>query len=449
MKKLHALIGAWLLAASAGAQAQSFSLEGAVIDSRDSRSLGVISERGDLAALFRAQKTMTFGILRAAGISLDQLPPEVRARVERFATTNLDAFRAFSEGLDLKDQGRFVEAKERFRRAAELDPGFALATEQQQAMPDVNLGSAATRSAVIAAAVGAALDKGKTAVVVDAQQAAAALSAGAKVVLVKVEPSADPSKPVPYNVNDTGQGDRPQARLVAGYAYTQRIGAVLEANVANAQEWRTGTYSTNGDVLERLGPTSDGFQALRGGASHAPGGRAELTDGSFAYWGAWASAPNASATVSAGGVPVRAPELGRFDYVFGTATVQMPGTGTATYTATPGAGSLGVNAGSIQVNFAQKEVAVQNLGLSLGGLNFSGLNGRTSYGDSSAAGTFSGRYSSGLCDRCTAFVATASTFNGSFIGRNADGLVFSSILVTGNPEAVTRAGVQLLTRQGP
>ncbi len=461
MKPHRPLIAAcWLLGSTAGiaqtpaqSPAQSFTLEGAVIDSRDARSLGVISERGDLASLFRAQKTMTFGILRAAGIPLDQLAPAVRARIERLQTSNIDAFRAFAEGLDLKDQGKFVEAKERFRRAAELDPGFALATEQQQAMPDVNLGSAATRTAVIAAAVGAALDKGKTSVVVDAQQAAAALSVGAKVVQVKLDQNPDPAREVPFNVNDSGQGDRPQARLAAGYAYTQRLSATQQGNVANVQEWPSRVYLVNGEVLERLGPTRDGFQALRGGATHAPGDRAELSDGSLAYWGAWVSAPNASATVSAGGVPVRAPELERFDYVFGTATVQMPGTGSATYTAIPGAGSLGVNAGSIQVNFAQKAVAVQNLGLNIGGLVFSGLNGQASFAsnsaNNSAGGSFSAFYSSGRCDRCVAFSPTLSNFSGSFVGRNADGLVFSSILVTGNPGASTSAGVQLLTRPAP
>ena len=132
---------------------RTFTLEGAVIDSRSAASLGVISERGDVAQLFKAQKTMTFGILRAAGIALDQLPAEVRQRLERFQTTNLDAFRAFSTGLDLKDQGRYAEAKDFFRRAADLDPGFGLAADQQRAMPDVTVsGQAQARAVVIAAA---------------------------------------------------------------------------------------------------------------------------------------------------------------------------------------------------------------------------------------------------------------------------------------------------------
>jgi len=113
---LKSSAAAALWACSAAAFAQGFALEGAVIDSRDGKSLGVVSERGELASLFRAQKSMTFGILRSAGISLEQLSPDIRARIERFATTNVEAFRAFSQGLDLKDQGKFAEAREFFRR---------------------------------------------------------------------------------------------------------------------------------------------------------------------------------------------------------------------------------------------------------------------------------------------------------------------------------------------
>ena len=159
MKLKPILIAALLATASPALWAQGFALEGAIIDSRTGASLGVVTERGDLSALFRAQKAMTFGILRSAGISLEQLSPELRSRIERFQTTNVEAFRAFSQGLDLKDQGKFAEAREFFKRAAELDPNFSLAAEQQQSMPDVNLLNSVQTRAVLAAAAGAAVDQ--------------------------------------------------------------------------------------------------------------------------------------------------------------------------------------------------------------------------------------------------------------------------------------------------
>ncbi len=184
-----ALVATFATLCHSPAWSQGFALEGAIIDSRTGQSLGVVTEKGDLNALFRAQKAMTFGILRSAGISLEQLSPEVRARIERFQTTNVDAFRAFSQGLDLKDQGKFAQAREQFKRAAELDPNFALASEQQQSMPDVNLGSGLQVRAVMQAVAGAAVDKGKATFVVDVARAAAAIQAGQTVVTVAAPPT--------------------------------------------------------------------------------------------------------------------------------------------------------------------------------------------------------------------------------------------------------------------
>jgi hypothetical protein len=101
--------------------------------------------------------------------------------------------------------------------------------------------------------------------------------------------------------------------------------------------------------------------------------------------------------------------------------------------------------GSVAVDFLNRGVAVQNLGFSLGGLVFSGLNGVASYSAQALSGGFLGNYSSGSCAGCTAFSATGSAFGGNFVGRDADGLVFSTIMQTGNG---TSGGVTLL-KKGP
>lgn len=442
-------IAALLLAGASAAQAQGYTLEGAVIDTRNGQNLGVINERGDINSLFRAQKAMTFGILRSAGISLDQLAPEVRARIERFQTSNIEAFRAYSQGLDLKDQGRFAEAKAQFRRAAELDPAFGLATEQQQAMPDVNLGGNVTTRAVIAAAATAAVDRGKANVVVDTQRAVAAIAAGATVVTVNLPAANEAPKGYDYSYNNTGGGGQLLPRLVAGFAYSRQLPSGTVASVATAQEWRGDAYRTNGSVLESLGTNAD-FLALRQNAQNLPGDSVRLGDGSLAYWGAWLSAPGASAVVAVAGSPSVAPALGPVaDYVFGNATVQMPTTGTASYT--PAGGSLGAVTGSIQVNFVSKDVVLQNLGFELAGLSFSGLNGRASYdkalgGAGTASGGFSGRYSSGSCSGCATGAPFAGDFNGSFLGRDASGLGLATNLQTGYAAAPVVSGVHLFVK---
>jgi hypothetical protein len=441
---LLALAG--LLAAPA-AHAQGYALEGAVIDSRSSQNLGVVSERGEMASLFRAQKAMTFGILRSAGISLDQLSPEVRARIERFQTTNLDAFRAFSQGLALKDQGKFVEAKEYFRRAADLDPGFALAVEQRQAMPDVNLGTSVTTRAVIAAAAGNALERGKATFAVDLNRALAAIAAGQTVLAVNVPTPSDAAQinRVDYTVNAAGSSSNFLPNLVAGLSYTFTDAFAGPLSIASSNEWRPDKYSAgsgaSAGVLDSVGLAGD-FLAQRGGASTAATGRLLLSDGATtAYWGTWLSTPEASASVTVGGVPVTAPALGAVDYVIAEATRQMPTTGTATFT--PAGGPMSNVTGTISVNFVGRDVTLNNLGFDIGALNFSGLGGTARYDANTASGKFSGNYSSGSCNGCLSFLPTASVFGGNFVGANANGLVFSTILLTGSGQV---SGVHLFTR---
>lgn len=447
---------ALLLAAVTQATAQTpppqrFVLEGAVIDSRSAASLGVTSERGEIATLFRAQKTVTFGILRSAGIDLDSLPPEVRARIERFQTTNLDAFRAFSSGLDLKDQGRYAEARDQFRRAAELDPGFALAVEQQQAMPEINLGTQVQVRAVVAAAAGQAVDRGKATYAVDAARAVAALQAGQTVVQVAAAAPTDASalsseRAREFTSNPAGSGAQFVPNLVAGLAFDVTRAGQPTTGLALSGEWKGDQYRVSGaGALEAVGTAGD-FQAQRQGAGagavQQPGGSSTLADGSLAYWGRWLSVPGASAAVALSGETLTAPTLGAVDWIAGDATRAMPTSGTAVFTPA-GGGNLGAVSGSVAVNFVTRDVAVQNLGFTVDGLIFSALNGSTRYDPRILSGGFVGNYSSGSCTGCAAFLPQSSSFGGNFLGTNADGLVFSTILITGDG---TSGGVTLMKR---
>lgn len=451
MKNQRHLLALAALLCGGGALAQNFSLEGAVIDSRSSQSLGVVAERGDINALFRAQKAMTFGILRSAGISLEQLPPEVRARIERFATTNVEAFRAFSQGLDLKDQGRFAEAREYFRRAAELDPSFTLAVEQRQAMPDVNLGSGAQSRAIALATAGQAVDRGKATFVVDAQRAAAALSSGATVVTLPANTPTQYNLETGYTVNPAGSGTGYAPNLAVALSYNLALGDGSNFNLATSSEWKPGEYRVVGGVLESAGDRNRGFLAERNTATAVPGGSQLLGDGSTAYWGSWASTGTgntARVTLGVGTDPVPWPTLGPVSYVIGDATRVMPTTGQVTFT--PAGGSLSNVSGNIGVNFATGNVSINNLGFTIGSQVFSNLTGSTSYINGTPPATggpsapFSGNYSGGSCTGCAAFSASASVFGGNFIGREANGLVFSTFLSTDG--ANTAAGVHLFKR---
>lgn len=445
-----ALAAAAAQPASAQAPApQRFVLEGAVIDSRNAQNLGVTRESGEIAALFRAQKTLTFGILRSAGIDLDTLPPEVRARIERFQTTNVEAFRAFSDGLDLKDQGRFAEAREQFRRAAELDPGFALAVEQQQAMPEITLGTQVQIRAVVAAAAGQAVERGKATYVVDAARAVAAIQAGQTVVQVAAAAPTDASalsagdRSRDYTSNPAGSGTDFVPNLATGLAYGVTVAGQPAQGVAFSSEWKGDRYRVSETgALESVGRAGD-FQAQRSAATQQVLGSSTLADGTVAYWGRWLSTPEASASVTAGGVLVRAPALGAVDWIAGDATRAMPTTGTAVFTPA-GGGNLTDVSGSVAVNFVTRDVGVQDFGFTLDGLVFSGLNGSTRYDPRALSGGFSGNYSSGSCAGCTAFQPQTSVFSGNFLGATADGLIFSTILID---DTTTRGGTTLMKRR--
>ncbi len=81
----------------------------------------------DLAALFRLEKEIVFGVIDELGITLS---PADRERIERIPTRDIQAFLAYSRGLREEDAGRFGAAAEQFGQAARLDPGFGAAAER-------------------------------------------------------------------------------------------------------------------------------------------------------------------------------------------------------------------------------------------------------------------------------------------------------------------------------
>ncbi|MGH8614069.1 MAG: hypothetical protein ACREYF_19085, partial [Gammaproteobacteria bacterium] len=101
----------------------------------EAEELGVTTERGSFESILSLQKDLVRNILSQAGIDPDKLSAEVRAALDRPHTNNVDAFLAFSQGLDFLDQGRYAEARAGFQQAAELDPQFEMATQYRDTTP--------------------------------------------------------------------------------------------------------------------------------------------------------------------------------------------------------------------------------------------------------------------------------------------------------------------------
>jgi len=83
-----------------------------------------------LDALFAMEKQLAFALFDRLGVTLT---PAERQLVERRPTTNLNAFLAYSRGLQATDDGRFEDAARYFDDASSLDPAFGLAAVRAQA----------------------------------------------------------------------------------------------------------------------------------------------------------------------------------------------------------------------------------------------------------------------------------------------------------------------------
>lgn len=429
----YSLVGIGLCSLfGATVHAERFDMESAILESATSKAVGGGVKSGDIATFFTAQKEMVYAALGDLGISLDSLPANIRKNLERFHTTNFAAFKMFSLGLNAQDEGKFAEAKVFFEKAVELDPNFQLAGELGLSMPNGNVTGAVQLQAALAAAAKSATSSGKVQVEVDLSSAIAALQSGQTVVVgVKADTSVsnvstrDPGSN--YTSNPPGSSTSYADRQAVGVSYSIQDLSGVNVSVASTNEWMLDQATSDGAGLLKVGNAAE-FQATRATATSRVDGSLNLTDGSIVSWGKWTSGPG-SFSVTSKGAPVAA--LGpQFQYLIGQATRDMPSTGTATFA--PGGGFLGNASGSIGVNFVNRSVQLNNLGFDLSGRNFANLNGSATYSDTIASGFFKGNYTSGSCTGCVGFSPTASVFTGNFLGKNASGLMFSTVLSTGN-----------------
>ena len=103
-----------------------------------------------LERLFDLEKALVFGIFGALGI---QLSDAERAAIEQRPTANLQAFLAYSRGLEAEDRGDFAGAATAFGEAAALDPGFIAAAQGMAAANDLSAAAGQTVAQVEVAVV--------------------------------------------------------------------------------------------------------------------------------------------------------------------------------------------------------------------------------------------------------------------------------------------------------
>lgn len=419
---------------AAPALAEQFALESLILSGRSGKALGGSKKVAALDEFFKTQKDLVFATLNDLGIDINTLPPTVRAKLARYHTTNFEAFRLFSQGLDAQDGGRFAEAKALFRQAVALDPNFELANELSFSMPDTTATSELQLQAVLSAATQSASSSGKTRVEVDVSGALSALQSGQSLVLAESAEQTMDTTDLDYTSNEAGSGGQFGDRKVVGFSY--RL-SDINVGAAATGEWALDQVVQDSNRgLVSFGDAGD-FLARRNSAQDNQLGELSLRDGSLVSWGEWLSSGSNSFEIAsaAGSFANLAPE---FQYMIGKATHDMPSSGTVSFS--PAGGFLNNVSGTIAVNFVNRTVQLNNLGFGIGSMSFSGLQGSTSYAPGSSLVGFQGNYSAGSCQGCAAFSPQGSSYTGNFLGVNADGLMFSTVMATGDG---TESGVHL------
>ncbi len=101
-----------------------------IVQTQQGQVLSAKESEGSLQEFYKIEKGLVVQVLCGMGRCPESLDEQTQAAVGRVHTTNLQAFLQFSKGLELRDKGRYREARQAFLQALASDPQFHLAQEQ-------------------------------------------------------------------------------------------------------------------------------------------------------------------------------------------------------------------------------------------------------------------------------------------------------------------------------
>ncbi len=110
----------------------------AVVDVSTAGVAATAGDQGQLSRLFDIQKRIVFQIFQDLGI---QLTDAERSQIEQRPTQNIQAFLAWSRGLEAEDRGDYAGARDLFEQATRIDPSFLSAQQSAQQASDLNAAS--------------------------------------------------------------------------------------------------------------------------------------------------------------------------------------------------------------------------------------------------------------------------------------------------------------------
>ncbi|GAB4321472.1 MAG: hypothetical protein Kow0074_12470 [Candidatus Zixiibacteriota bacterium] len=105
------------------------SLAPALVSSKTGEVTLPDDQTGALLDFFRLQKQLVFDVVDHLGITLSEVE---RDSIGRVPTQSLEAFLAYSRGLDLQDRGMYEAANDQFDRAVQIDPDFIEARDLER-----------------------------------------------------------------------------------------------------------------------------------------------------------------------------------------------------------------------------------------------------------------------------------------------------------------------------
>lgn len=116
-------------------------VDAAVVDVGTAGVTASAGTQDQLSRLFDLEKELVLSIFNNLGI---QLTDAEREAINQRPTQNIQAFLAYSQGLEAQDRGDFLQAQQYFNQATQLDPGFQAAAQSASQASD--LGVAATQT---------------------------------------------------------------------------------------------------------------------------------------------------------------------------------------------------------------------------------------------------------------------------------------------------------------
>lgn len=139
---------------------QRLRVDAAIVNTTTSQAAGGAASENALEQLFEIQKAVVLQLFDSLGVTLTT---QERDAIEQRPTRSLQAFLAYSQGLQLEDQGRFGDAASRYQEAARIDPAFSQAAQRgaqaQAAAAGVQLSPASIESSLRGTSEGAAVER--------------------------------------------------------------------------------------------------------------------------------------------------------------------------------------------------------------------------------------------------------------------------------------------------